>query len=84
MTTPKLPNRWGRPGKDPRLKGMPGISWTLFDSFEYGWQGNIEPEPGADPVYILPPLEMAQALEQLARQIREFTIAETDGPSPRC
>ena len=83
MTTPKLPNRWGHPGEDPRFKGMPEISWTLSDSFDYAGLAAAEPEPGEDPNYSLPPLEMAQRLEQLARQIRQFTIAETEGPSPR-
>jgi hypothetical protein len=75
----KLPNRWGRPGEDPRFRGMPAVSWALSDSFDYGGQDNVEPDPGEDPNYSLPPLEMAQRLEQMTRQIRELTVIEPIG-----
>ena len=79
MVDPKLPNRWGQPGEDPRFRGMPAVSWTLSDSFDYAGLAAVEPEPGEDPNYSLPPLEMAQRLEQLAHQIRELTVIEPIG-----
>ena len=79
MSNIKLPNRWDRPGNDPRFRGLPEVSWALSDSFDYAGLAAAEPQPGEDPDYSLPPLEMAQRLEQLARQIRELTIVEPIG-----
>jgi len=74
---PALPNWWGEadPSKDPRLAALGRLDDAMTDATSLAW-GTIcydreHPDPGLDP--ILPPLDLAALLREVAQDIEDFT-----------
>jgi hypothetical protein len=62
---------------DPRLKGLPKISWVISDAFDLAShqreiREQINMEPSIFPIWT--PLRLAEEMESAAGRIREMTV----------